>query len=625
MGSMIPTARATAVFLARLLGRTTVALVVCLAVAPASGQTAENVAVIVNEKSADSQRIAEHYASTRRLPASNVLRIQTSTEETIERDAYVRTIEQPISAAIRRAGLQDRLLYLVLTKGVPLRVAGTTGPNGTLASVDSELTLLYRRMVGQPILLDGPIENPYYLGDREIGAARPFSHREHDIYLVTRIDAFTVDQALRLIDRAQGTSTDGRFVLDERGTGDSGDQWLERAAKRLAEQGAQSRVVLENSAKPARDEQAVQGYYSWGAADPANRVRSVGMRFLPGSIAANLTSFDARTFRQPPDNWRPTASADKATWFQGTGDGLIGDLIRDGVTGVSGQVAEAYLRGAVRPEILFPAYLAGFNLAEAFYLALPTLSWQTIVVGDPLCASFGRQPLRTENLEEPVDPASGLPGLFAKRRLAALREANRDIPDGALPFLAKYQTFVEQKDLAGARRSLEEAVRLAPQAAGIMLVLAQLEEEAGEFDAAIAQYRRVLKVEPNNTVALNNLAFALAVRRNAVEEALPLARLAARLAPSSGTALDTLGWVEHLLGHQDVAEGLLEQAVQLAPAGAEIRLHAAIVFLANGKRDRAEVELREALRLDPALAQRDEVHQLRQQLAAKKGAPELGL
>jgi hypothetical protein len=61
------------------------------------------------------------------------------------------------------------------------------------------------------------------------------------------------------------------------------------------------------------------------------------MGFTPESIAANLASFDARTFRQPPDDWRPTASPDKATWFEGSGDALIGDLIRDGVTGVSGQ------------------------------------------------------------------------------------------------------------------------------------------------------------------------------------------------------------------------------------------------------------------------------------------------
>ncbi|PYR00792.1 MAG: hypothetical protein DMF96_02305 [Acidobacteria bacterium] len=592
------------------------------------GQSAENVAVVINDNSADSQRIAEHYARTRGLPQSNVLRIQTSSEDAIERDTYVRTIEQPLGLAIRRAGLQDRLLYLVLTKGVPLRIVGTTGVNGTLASVDSELTLLYRRLVGQPILLQGKIDNPYYLGVREIGEARPFSHREHDIYLVTRIDAFTVDQALALIDRAQspamegrakeGRAMEGRIVLDQRGAAGSGDKWLEQAARRLADQGQQSRVVLETTAKPARDEKAVLGYYSSGASDPANRVRSVGMGFTPGSIAANLASFDARTFRQPPDDWRPTVAPDKATWFEGSGDALIGDLIRDGVTGVSGQVAEAYVLGAVRPEVLFPAYLAGFNLAEAFYLAVPALSWQTVVVGDPLCAPFGRKPLAREQLEDVTDAATGLPGLFAKRRLAVLLAANQEIPEAAGPLVVRFQTLLERDDRVGARRALEEALRLAPRAVALMVSLAQLEEQAGEDDAAIARYRRILDVQPANVVALNNLAFALAVRHNAAAEALPLARRAVGLAPRSGTVLDTLGWVEHLLGNHDVAANLLGQAVRLEPGHAEIRLHAAIVYMASGKSDRAEMELKEALRLDPALEGRDEVRQLRQGLAAVK-------
>src|SRR5262245_36193028 len=89
----------------------------------AFAQSAENVAVIVNDNSTDSQRIGEHYARARGLPESNVFRIKTSTDETIERDVYLKTIEQPLAVAIRRGGLQDRLLYLVLTKGVPLRIA----------------------------------------------------------------------------------------------------------------------------------------------------------------------------------------------------------------------------------------------------------------------------------------------------------------------------------------------------------------------------------------------------------------------------------------------------------------------------------------------------------------------
>ena len=599
----------------RVLARALTVAVLC-AVAPsvANAQSAENVAVVVNDRSEESRRIGEHYARTRGVPAANVLRIQTSTDETIQRPIYVADIERPLSQAIRRAGLQDRLLYLVLTKGVPMRIAGTPGITGTTASVDSELTLLYRRMVGTPIPVDGRVDNPYYLGTRTLKEARPFSHREHDIYLVTRIDAFTVEQALALIDRAQAPSSEGRIVLDQRGDAGSGDQWMSEAAGRLSELGHGSRVLLEATSQPARNEKAVLGYYSWGASDPQNQVRDVGMGFVPGAVAANLASFEARTFRQPPDTWRPTASAEKTTWFEGSPDGLIGDLIRGGVTGVSGQVGEAYAFGAVRPDILFPAYMAGFNLVEAFYLAMPALSWQTVVIGDPLCAPFGRKPLSVGELEEPADELTGYPGLFAKRRSAAVINGNRDVPEAAARFLVRSQALLDREDRAGARGALEEVVKLAPRAVGPLIGLAQLEEELGEYESALGRYRLVLEIQPNHLTALNNLAYGLAVRRNSPEEALPYAVRAAKAAPLNGAILDTVGWVYHLLGNNEVAAKLLAEAVRREPRQAEIRLHAALVFMAVGNAPQAERELDEALRLDRGLEKRDDVQRLRLQL-----------
>ncbi len=193
----------------------TAALLTLWLAAAASAQSAENVAVVINDNSPDSQRIGEYYARTRALPEGNVIRIRASTDETVDRAGYATTIEAPIAAAIRRAGSHDRLLYLVLTKGVPLRISGTTGLEGTLASVDSELTLLYRRLTGQVVPPAGRIDNPYFLGARELRQALPFSHREQDIYLVTRIDAFTVDQAISLVDKAQKPGTEGRIVLDQ--------------------------------------------------------------------------------------------------------------------------------------------------------------------------------------------------------------------------------------------------------------------------------------------------------------------------------------------------------------------------------------------------------------------------
>ena len=61
-------------------------LLLIAAASPAFGQSAENIAVVINTASADSERIGEHYASVRNVPASNILRIETTTAETIERD-----------------------------------------------------------------------------------------------------------------------------------------------------------------------------------------------------------------------------------------------------------------------------------------------------------------------------------------------------------------------------------------------------------------------------------------------------------------------------------------------------------------------------------------------------------
>jgi hypothetical protein len=38
-----------------------------------------------------------------------------------------------------------------------------------------------------------------------------------------------------------------------------------------------------------------------------------------------------------------------------------------------------------RPDILIPAYIDGRNLAESFYLSVPAISWQNVMIGDPLC------------------------------------------------------------------------------------------------------------------------------------------------------------------------------------------------------------------------------------------------
>ena len=591
-------------------------VLVCAAASSAWAQTAENVGVVINDASPESKEIGEYYVKARSIPAENVFHIQTSTDDAIPAAAYLLTIQQPLSVAINKANLQDRILYLVLTKGIPLRIAGTFGQDGTVGSVDSELTLLYRRMTGDAVSSRGRVDNPYFLGTKPVSEARLFTHRDLDIFLVSRLDAFTVDEAKALVDRAGRTAREGRIVLDQRDAlvNRLGEDWLGLAAEHLNKAGQGERVVLEATPKPARDVSPVMGYFSWGSTDPQNRTRKFQMDFVPGAIGATFVSTDARTFKEPPPAWMPLNLNDQSTWFAGSPQSLTGDLIREGITGAAGQVSEPYLQSAVRPDILFPAYLAGFNLVEAFYLAIPHLSWQTVVIGDPLCAPFARRPLARSDIDGGLDAELNLPAFFAKRQLAETLGRLTGASEQAARLAIRGEAAARAGDRATARRLLEQASELAPNAVPLHLLVAAFQVAAGESEAAAERYGKIVALQPGNVAALNNLAYDLAVRQKKPNEALPMARKALSLANGDPTVLDTVGWIEYLRGNTAEATRLLVQAAKGAPRNPEIRLHSAIALAAQGARGAASAELAEALKLDPSFEKRQDVAELRTRL-----------
>jgi uncharacterized protein (TIGR03790 family) len=587
-------------------------LTLCSAAA-AHAQSGEHIAVVINEASPDSLKVGDYYVRQRGIPPGNVIRIRTAPTDAVERATFTNEIEAPISQALGDGRLQDRILYIVLTKGIPLRVVGTAGREGTTASVDSELTLLYRRMVGEVILTRGSIANPYYLGTRPVSDARPFTHREQDIFLVSRLDGFTAQDAIQLVDRCSASPAVGHIVLDQRGevANRLGDAWLDAAATRLQEAGHADRVTVASAPKVAGDTPVI-GYYSWGSTDPQNRTRSTGLMFAPGAIAATFTSTDARTFREPPAQWVPLEQGARAA-FEGSAQSLTGDSLANKVAGAAGHVAEPYLQSVVRPDTLFPAYLAGFNLAESFYLALPSLSWQTVIVGDPLCRVASRPALTTAELDPGIDPETEQPRWFAERQVKRL---GGGLEARAVALWVRAENFLAQRNPTAARLALEEATRIDPTMIGAHLKLAEIYTNEENFGAAIERYRTVLSLKPEHLVALNNLAYAIAVHLKKPEEAMPLARRAVVLAKFDGSVLDTLAWIEHLSGDTATAAKRVADAVRRKPDQPDIRLHAALIYAAMNAFSQSRVELAEALRLKPDFATRDDVRELQGRLAA---------
>jgi uncharacterized protein (TIGR03790 family) len=342
-------------------------------------QTGENVLLVVNTNDAVSRQIGDYYRPRRSVPVKNVCAIASTSQEEIEWSVYEEQIERPIGDCLKRSGLVDKVLYIVTTLGIPLKVDGSgSGQLAEHASVDSELALLYSKLKGIHYERAGGVRNPFFM--RRDSA---FQHPAFPIYLVTRLAAYDLADVKAMIDRGLAARNRGKFVIDlQSEKNDAGNDWLRTAAMLLPAR----RVVLEETTRPLYNQTGVIGYASWGSNDDHRKQRLLHFQWLPGAIAAEFVSTSARTFLRPPDSWSPTTWQDKAHWFAGSPQGLVADLIHEGATGASGNAYEPYLAGCVRPDYLLPAYHQGRNLAESYYLSLVELSWQSVIVGDPLCA-----------------------------------------------------------------------------------------------------------------------------------------------------------------------------------------------------------------------------------------------
>lgn len=357
-----------------------VILILFLLLIPESrAQTGASVLLVVNSNSAISTQIATYYRPRRSIPVANVCTLATSEDEEINLKTYLSQIETPIGNCLKKGGLTESILYIVLTMGVPLKVDGMGG--GALreaASVDSELTLLYAKLKGAQFSRTGPINNPLYMK-----RTASFRHPDFAIYLVTRLAAYDLGDVKAMIDHSLKAQNRGKFVIDlDGGSNQGGNAWLRAAAKMLP----RDRVVLDDTSRALYDQKDVIGYASWGSNDANRKRRWLQYQWLPGAIATEFVSTSARTLKRPPDNWIYTTFEDTLHYWGGSPQGLTADFLHEGATGAAGNTYEPLLAGCARPDYVLPAYFEGRNLAESFYLGLPFVSWQGIVFGDPLCS-----------------------------------------------------------------------------------------------------------------------------------------------------------------------------------------------------------------------------------------------
>lgn len=326
---------------------------------------ASNVLVIATRRSPDSVEIARYYAQKRGVPPENLCFIDCVPQEEVPLADYRDTIEKPVMAYLEQKKLALKVDYLVLCRGVPIRIQ-----EGGF-SVDSALM---SAPLGLPFLREqGRFHrNPYY------GSTERFSRRRFGFYLATRLDGYTISQIRSLVDNSLRAKPEkGVFLLDIDPKRNSGgyraiNQSMRQAAHLLQQRGFE--VILDEREDFMGVVRDIMGYYSWGSNDHQfNKMSYRSLQFRPGSIAETAVSTSARTFR-PTDK----------------GQSLIADLIAQGATGVKGYVSEPFTVALCRAHVMFDLFTRGRTIAESLWGASPFIMWKDLVVGDPLCAPYAK-------------------------------------------------------------------------------------------------------------------------------------------------------------------------------------------------------------------------------------------
>ena len=153
----------------------------------------------------------------------------------------------------------------------------------------------------------------------------------------------------------------------------------------------------------------------------------------------------------------------------------------------------------------------------------------------------------------------------------------------------------KQKRTAEAETVLSDGVKKSPRDANLRVMFGSFLNQHDKTAEAEAQYNEVLKLAPNNALALNNLGYLLVERGVRLEEALKMIQRAVDASPNNGAYLDSLGWAYFKLGKFDDAERYLTQAARLYIGSATVQEHLGDVYDRLGKKEMARTTWQKAL------------------------------
>jgi tetratricopeptide (TPR) repeat protein len=161
------------------------------------------------------------------------------------------------------------------------------------------------------------------------------------------------------------------------------------------------------------------------------------------------------------------------------------------------------------------------------------------------------------------------------------------------------EVYRRQGKLPEAIASLQKAREIQPESMLVLVTLGLTLDQAKQWTAAKQVYETALKVDPNNGISLNNLAFLEADHGGELSHAQTLAQRAKQMMPNRPEVADTLGWIYLKRNLPDNAVDIFRDLVSSNPHASTFRYHLCQAYNQKGDKLSAVRECTAALRENP--------------------------
>jgi len=185
-------------------------------------------------------------------------------------------------------------------------------------------------------------------------------------------------------------------------------------------------------------------------------------------------------------------------------------------------------------------------------------------------------------------------GKFDLAQAALLKAIDLD-PNFSRAYDLLVPIFSRANKLPEALNEMNAVLAKKPNDLRALLLAASIYDAMKDYNKARDSYEKVVTVDPNAVVALNNLAFIYAEKLNDLNRAAELAQKARSIAPTNPSVLDTLGWITYKQGGYQQAVDLLNQSVAKSPDNAEIQFHLGMAEYMMGQTEAARSALEKAV------------------------------